>query len=175
MERDSNNCAMRGQRGPVGPIGWWHTLVELWDRRIFAVPLIAATRRGTSQSVVRRMPIAVRSYEALQEEYSSLPSGAVPKNPPVHSRAPMPPSRMRLTVLGKCRNWGVDRNPANLLFAERPYFLSSHQTRNGSGRNNSTDDGWKNVAFNLINSLNREQRTINRFAPFGRLGRKTPR
>ena len=24
----------------------------------------------------------------------------------------------------------------------------------------STDDGWKNVAFNLINSLNREQRTI---------------
>ena len=41
--------------------------------------------------------------EALQEEYSSLPSvGGCTKNPPVHS-APHAPSRMRLTVLGKCR------------------------------------------------------------------------
>ena len=58
-------------------IGWWHTLVELWawDRPRSRFRTTGATRRGTSQSVVRRMPIAVRSVrEALQEEYSSLPS-----------------------------------------------------------------------------------------------------
>ena len=46
-------------------IGWWHTLVELWawDRPQSRLR-DGATRRGTSQSVVRRMPIAVRSYVA---------------------------------------------------------------------------------------------------------------
>ena len=46
-------------------IGWWHTLVELWAwNRPQARLATGATRRGTSQSVVRRMPIAVRSYVA---------------------------------------------------------------------------------------------------------------
>ena len=53
-------------------IGWWHTLVELWawDRpqSRFAT---GATRRGTSQSVVRRMPIAVRSYVARRYRKNS--------------------------------------------------------------------------------------------------------
>ena len=46
-------------------IGWWHTLVELWawDRPQSGCAT-GATRRGISQSVVRRMPIAVRSYVA---------------------------------------------------------------------------------------------------------------
>ena len=86
-------------------IGWWHTLVELWawDRPQSGCAT-GATRRGTSQSVVRRMPIAVRSYVARRyrkniRRYRQWRACA--KNPPVHS-APHAPGRMRLTVLGKC-------------------------------------------------------------------------
>ena len=46
-------------------IGWWHTLVDCGPGTGRSPGCATgATRRGTSQSVVRRMPIAVRSYVA---------------------------------------------------------------------------------------------------------------
>ena len=95
-------------------IGWWHTLVELWawDR-----PQSRLRDRSDSpwDKPERRPSHANRCQElrreALQEEYSSLPSvaGFFTKNPPVHS-APHAQGRMRLTVLGKCRQPQAPRN-----------------------------------------------------------------
>ena len=91
-------------------IGWWHTLVELWawDR-----PTSRSCDRSDSpwDKAERRPSHANRCQElrreAMQEEYSSLPSvaGLRRKNPPVHS-APHAPRRMRLTILGKCSEVG---------------------------------------------------------------------
>ena len=56
--------------------------------------------------------------KAMQEEYSSLPSGGglAAKNPPVHS-APDVPGRMRLTVLGKCSSVGKPKKRRKSLRA----------------------------------------------------------
>ena len=87
-------------------IGWWHTLVELWawDR-----PQSRLRDRSVSpwarKSVVRCMPIAVRSYVArrYRKNIRRYRPSAFTKNPPVHSAPQCGRSRMRLTVLGKCR------------------------------------------------------------------------
>ena len=88
-------------------IGWWHTLVELWawDR-----PQSRLRDRSDSpwDKPERRPSHANRCQElrreALQEEYSSLPSvaGLRPKIRRFIQRHA--PGRMRLTVLGKCRS-----------------------------------------------------------------------
>ena len=144
-------------------IGWWHTLVELWawDR-----PQSRLRDRSDSpwDKPERRPSHANRCQElrreALQEEYSSLPSVGGLRRKIRRFIQRHAQSRMRLTVLGKCRNWGVDRTPANLLLRSDLTFLIRTKLEMVLDETVSTDDGWKFVAFNLINSLNREERTI---------------
>ena len=86
-------------------IGWWHTLVELWawDR-----PQSRLRDRSDSpwDKPERRPSHANRCQElrreALQEEYSSLPSVAGLRRKSAGSFSAHAPGRMRLTVLGKC-------------------------------------------------------------------------
>ena len=86
-------------------IGWWHTLVELWawDR-----PQSRLRDRSDSpwDKPERRPSHANRCQElrreALQEEYSSLPSVGGLRQKSAGSFSAYAPSRMRLTVLGKC-------------------------------------------------------------------------
>ena len=89
MERDSNFRHVWANVGAWNLIGWWHTLVGLWagDR-----PQSRLRDRSDSpwDKPERRPSHANRCQElrreALQEEYSSLPSeGACAENPPVHS------------------------------------------------------------------------------------------
>ena len=86
-------------------IGWWHTLVELWawDRpqSRFAT---GATRRGTSQSVVRRMPIAVRSYVARRYR-KNIRRYRVPsiRDPFPETLATVGQSCRKLSMSGSCR------------------------------------------------------------------------
>ena len=84
-------------------IGWWHTLVELWA---WNRPQARLRDRSDSpwDKPERRPSHANRCQElrreALQEEYSSLPSVAGLHQKSAGSFSAHAPGRMRLTVLG---------------------------------------------------------------------------
>ena len=88
-------------------IGWWHTLVELWawDRPQSRLrrPERLAVGQARASSVACQSLSGVTSRGVTGRIFvATVSRGLAPKNPPVHS-APHAPSRMRLTVLGKCR------------------------------------------------------------------------
>ena len=104
-------------------IGWWHTLVELWawDR-----PQSRLRDRSDSpwDKPERRPSHANRCQElrreALQEEYSSLPSVAGLRRKIRRFIQRHAPGRMRLTVLGKCR----EKISATKVAARCPRFAA---------------------------------------------------
>ena len=99
-----------GQRGAWNLIGWWHTLVELWAWEPVEVPVVcnrsdSPVGQGGASSVARHNRCQELRRKAMQEEYSSLPSGAGlrPRNPPVHSLRADAPGRVKAdSLLRKC-------------------------------------------------------------------------